>query len=104
MSKMSREDVLQLIPAYVLDALEDDARQEVDNLLTVDSEAQTVLAQYKQIETVLPLMAVHREPSSDLRDRFIDRLHDDYVPSDEPDNIIQFAEKPKRKGIPLRRR
>jgi len=104
MSKMNREDVLQLIPAYVLEALDDDARQEVDNLLTVDGEAQTLLKQYKQVESVLPLMAVSRRPSSDLRDRFIERLHDDFVPANEPDNIVQFPEKPKRKGIPLRRR
>ena len=104
MSKMSREDVLQLIPAYVLDALENDARQEVDGLLIVDSEAQALLQQYRQVESVLPFMAVHRSPSSDLRDRFLERLHEDTAPSDEPSNVVQFSEKPKRKGIPLRRR
>ena len=101
---MNREDVLELIPAYVLEALDDDARQEVDELLTVDGEAQTLLEQYNQIESVLPFMAVSRRPSSDLRDRFIERLHEDVAPSHEPENIIPFTEKPKRKGIPLRRR
>lgn len=102
MSKMSREDVLQLIPAYVLGALEDDARQQVDGLLTVDSEAQTILQQYRRVESILPLMAVHRRPSPDLRDRFLERLHDDTTLSDEPANIQPFPE--KRKAMPLRRR
>jgi len=101
---MNREDVIQLLPAYVLDALESEARQEVDGLLTVDSEAQALLEQYRQIESVLPLMAEHRTASSDLRDRFLDRLHEETAPSDDPMPIIQFPEKPKRKGIPLRRR
>ena len=104
MSEMSREEVLELLPAYVLDALESDARQEVDGLLIADSEAQQLLQQYRQIESVLPLMAVHRSPSTDLRERFLERLHEETAPSDEPIHVIPFPEKPKRKGIPLRRR
>ena len=96
MSQMSREDVLQLIPAYVLDALDENERHQVEVLLTVDSEAQAILQQYRQIEAVLPLTVIHRQPSPDLKEKLLQRLHQNDEAPYEPDNLTALPEKPKR--------
>ena len=99
MSKISRDDVLQLIPAYVLGALDADDLRQVEALLATDEEAQTLVEQYRQIQTVLPLMASQQQPSLDLKDRLLQRLYEqDNEPLvEEPDNIMPMKPKRKRK-------
>lgn len=101
MSEISRNELLELIPAYVLGALDTDEHTQVQALLADDTEAQLLEQGYRQIEQVLPLTVANRQPSSDLKDRLFQRIHDDEI---EPDTIVAFAEKPKEKpkGKPRR--
>lgn len=111
MSKMSRDELLQLIPAYVLGALDEDERRQVDMLLADDVEAQTMEKEYRQIEMMLPFMAVNRQASPDLKDRLLYRIHNNSADADEtdnidddiddaddvtPENVVPFKEKRKR--------
>lgn len=74
---MNREELLELIPAYALDALEDDERTMLEALLENDIEAQKLLADYEVISSILPLATpVHAAPShlkSDLQERLAKR-------------------------------
>jgi len=86
MSKMNRDDLLELIPAYVLGALDPDEQAQVEALLVDDVEAQTIADEYRQMTgEVLPLMAELREPAPDLKGRLMERIHED-APS-SPDTI-----------------
>lgn len=76
MSKMSRDELLELIPAYVLGALDDDERAEVEALLATDTTAQEIEAEYRQIADVLPFTAVSRQASPDLKDRLLQQIND----------------------------
>lgn len=100
---MNRDDVLQLIPAYVLGALETDERSQVEQLLAVDGEAQAMEQQYRQIVMVLPLTAVHRQPSPNLKNRLLARLQGDELES-VPPNVIDMPKKKKRKRSQFDRR
>ena len=46
---MDRNELLDLIPAYALEALEPDEKRQVEALLKTDSEAQQILADYQDI-------------------------------------------------------
>ncbi len=81
---MSRDELLELIPAYVLGALDEDERIQVEVLLASDTEAQVVEAEYRQIAEVLPFMATSYQASSDLKDRLLQRINE----NDSPANIL----------------
>jgi len=68
---MNRTELLQLIPLYVLDALPEDERQQVDGLLATDDEARALLASYQQVESVLLLTAPHQAAPADLKARLM---------------------------------
>lgn len=74
MDTLSREQLLDLIPVYALDALTEDERSQVEALLAVDAEAQTRLREHQPIADLLPLSAPLQAPPSDLRDRLLTRL------------------------------
>lgn len=97
MSEISRNELLELIPAYVLGALDTDEHTQVEALLADDTEAQLLEQGYRQIEQVLPLTVANRQPSSDLKDRLFQRIHDDNIDEPEPENVVPFKEKPKGK-------
>jgi anti-sigma-K factor RskA len=74
---MDRETLLQLIPAYALDALDADERAAVEAQLVGDSEAQALLAEYQQLSAAL-VLAVPARPApahlnADLRQRLAAR-------------------------------
>ncbi len=52
---MDRSELLDLIPAYALEALEPDEKLEVEALLKVDAEARKILAEYQDITSNLIL-------------------------------------------------
>lgn len=70
---MERETLLDLIPAYALDALDPDERAEVEVLLATDAEAQALLAEYQEMTDLLALAAPARTApahlTADLRRR-----------------------------------
>lgn len=74
---MNREDLLELIPAYALDALDDDERGAVEALLRKDKEAQALLRDYEDITSVLaftvPERPVPAHLKSDLKARLTER-------------------------------
>jgi anti-sigma-K factor RskA len=76
MSKMSRDELLELIPAYVLGALDEDERAEVEALLAIDTTAQEIEAEYRQIVDALPFTAESRQASPDLKNRLIQRINE----------------------------
>ncbi|MBZ0278691.1 MAG: anti-sigma factor [Anaerolineae bacterium] len=57
---MERETLLDLIPAYALDALDTDERAAVESLLATDAEAQALLADYQEMTDLLVLAAPAR--------------------------------------------
>ncbi len=72
---MDRSELLDLIPAYALEALEPDEKRQVEALLKTDAEAQQLLAEYQDITTNLILATpARRAPAhlqSDLRQRLV---------------------------------
>lgn len=54
---MNRDTLLELIPAYALDALDDADRAEIEALLNHDAEAQQILDEYRQIAETFALAA-----------------------------------------------
>jgi anti-sigma-K factor RskA len=70
---MKREKLLELIPAYALDALDKDERIMVKDLLETDVEAQQLLEEYTSITNILafatPIQAAPRHLNEDLRQR-----------------------------------
>lgn len=68
---MNRTELLELIPLYVLDALPEDERQQVDGLLATDDEARALLASYQQVESVLLLTTPHQAAPADLKSRLM---------------------------------
>lgn len=88
---MNRQDLLNLIPAYALDALDDDERQQVEGLLVHDVEAQVLLRDYQQITEVLDLALPQHSPPAHLRDNLKARLKQ----PKKPENI-SISTAPKR--------
>jgi len=74
---MTREELLDLIPAYALGALDEDERAAVEALLPTDPEARRLLAEYHELADLLPLAApAVRAPAhlqADLRQRLAAR-------------------------------
>lgn len=70
---MDRSELLDLIPAYALDALDPEEKLQVEMLLHTDAEAQKLLAEYQDITTNLILATpARRAPAhleGDLRKR-----------------------------------
>jgi anti-sigma-K factor RskA len=70
---MNRDELLELIPAYVLGALEEHERKMVENLLETDTKAQQLLLEYETVTAVLPFATPkHSAPAhlkADLRQR-----------------------------------
>lgn len=64
---MNREELLDLIPAYALDALDVDERVEIEALLKKDAEAQFLLQEYEAVAAILPFAVPHRPAPAHLR-------------------------------------
>ena len=70
---MDRTELLTLIPAYAIGALDHDDRVEVESWLQTDPEAQAILAEYRavadQLVTLAPLRRAPDHLQADLRQR-----------------------------------
>lgn len=77
---MNRDELLELIPAYVLDALEEDERITVKAFIETDAEAQQLVQDYQAVTSVLPFAApLHSAPSylkADLQQRLAKRQNE----------------------------
>lgn len=71
---MEREEMLNLIPAYALGALDEDDRLRVEGLLANDTEAQQLLADYQTIQSALIFSAPLRNAPAHLTDDLQRRL------------------------------
>ena len=71
---MDRNELLDLIPAYALEALEPDEKQQVEALLKTDAEAQQLLAEYQDITNNLILATPARRAPVHLQDDLRKRL------------------------------
>lgn len=74
MAAERRAELLTLIPAYAIGALDDDERAEVEAWLSVDAEAQALLAQYQTIADQLVVLAPLRPVPAHLQDDLRRRL------------------------------
>lgn len=74
---MKREELIDLIPAYALGALEPELSSEIERLLEADPDARALLAEYESVAAHLAALApVHPAPEhlrSDLRERLAAR-------------------------------
>ncbi len=64
---MTRDELLDLIPAYALDALDPDEKKQVEALLAHDRDAQTLLSDYEAVASVLALGVPTRPAPAHLR-------------------------------------
>src|SRR5258705_850827 len=71
---MDRNELLDLIPAYALEALEPDEKLQVETLLKTDAEAQQILADYQDITNNLVLATPARRAPAHLQDDLRKRL------------------------------
>ena len=71
---MDRNELLDLIPAYTLEALEPDEKLQVEALLKTDAEAQQILAEYQDITNNLILATPARRAPAHLQDDLRKRL------------------------------
>lgn len=71
---MNRDELLELIPAYAIDALDKDERIEVETLLKQDAEAQSLLQEYQVVASILPFTVPQRPAPAHLRDNLKSQL------------------------------
>ncbi len=71
---MDRNELLDLIPAYALEALEPDEKLQVETLLKTDEEARQMLAEYQDITNNLVLATPARRAPAHLQDDLRKRL------------------------------
>ncbi len=71
---MNRNDLLDLIPAYALGALDPDERAEVEALLATDGEARQLLIDYQGVAEALTLTTPARPAPAHLNDDLRRRL------------------------------
>jgi anti-sigma-K factor RskA len=71
---MDRNELLDLIPAYALEALETDEKLQVEALLKTDAEARQILAEYQDITQNLILATPARRAPAYLQDDLRKRL------------------------------
>src|SRR5687767_3642724 len=95
---MDRDTLLDLIPAYALDALDETERLEVAALLETDAEARQLLQDYHAVAEVLSLVVSVREAPASTRTGLQQRL------AERRSNQTGAAEKPESKVRTLPRR
>lgn len=92
MSTMSREELLEQIPAYVLGALAEDETAIIADFIAQDAEAQKAWSDFQQIADAIPLVAVARTPSPALRASLLDRIREE---PNQP-STVTIAARPSR--------
>lgn len=101
---MDRSELLDLIPAYALDALEPEEKLQVEALLRTDAEARQLLTEYQDITSNL-IMATpaRRAPAhleGDLRKRLAANRPAQSIPSPVPTPVVE----PPVTVLPTRKR
>lgn len=71
---MNRDELLDLIPAYAIDALDEDERIELEALLKEDTEAQSLLREYEAMASTLSFSVPQRPAPAHLRGDLQNRL------------------------------
>ncbi len=101
---MDRSELLDLIPAYALDALDPEEKLQVEALLRTDAEAQKLLAEYQDITSNLILATpARRAPAhleGDLRKRLAASRPTQAAPTPAP---VHAAPEPPVTILPTRR-
>jgi anti-sigma-K factor RskA len=94
---MDRNTLLELIPAYAVDAMDADERQAVEAFIQSDPEAQAILADYQAITEMMSLAApVRQAPThlqSDLKSRLAARKTN-HQPSTKSSSAAQSGSTP----------
>lgn len=96
---MDRSELLDLIPAYALDALEADEKLQVEALLRTDAEARRLLAEYEEITATLVLATPALRAPAHLQDDLRKRLA-----ANRPAQTAPTASIPLMPASPVRRR
>lgn len=93
---MTREDLLNLIPAYAIGALDDDEQIALENLLQTDAEAQERLQDYTAIADILTFAVPERPAPAHLKADLKARLaaRPKIVPKDTPVQNITPSKSP----------
>ncbi len=99
---MTREELLNLIPAYAIGALDDNERIALEKLLETDTEAQQIMQEYTAIAEVLTF-AVPERPApahlkADLKARLAARPKN--VAEEAPVSVGEASKKPRLISMP----
>lgn len=100
---MDRSELLDLIPAYALDALDPEEKLQVEALLHTDTEAQKLLAEYQDITSNLILATPARRAPAHLEGDLRKRLAANRPAQTAPTPVPAAAEPPVT-VLPTRRR
>ncbi|MEP6988838.1 MAG: hypothetical protein ABI970_24770, partial [Chloroflexota bacterium] len=98
---MDRNELLDLIPAYALEALEPDEKQQVEALLKTDVEAQQLLAEYQDITNNLILATPARRAPVHLQDDLRKRLAANRPVQAAPSTAVRPARRRASIWLPL---
>lgn len=99
---MDRNELLDLIPAYALEALDPDEKRQVEVLLKTDTEAQQILAEYQDITNHLILATPARVAPSHLQDDLRKRLAANRpIPAVIPSVPMRPVRRPMNVWLPL---
>lgn len=92
---MTRDDLLNLIPAYAIGALDDDERIALEALLETDTEAQESLEDYEAIADVIAFTVPERPAPTHLKDDLKARLaaRPKIVPKEQPASTLKQSQK-----------
>jgi anti-sigma-K factor RskA len=91
---MERQELLDLIPAYALGALDADERIQVESFLKTDREAQDLLAEYQTITEGMVVMTPALRAPPHLQDDFRRRLQANRASGDV--STLQMPTPPRR--------
>ena len=94
---IDRSEILDLIAAYALEALEPDEKLQVEALLKTDAEARQLLAEYHAITTNLVLATPARRAPSHLQDDLRQRL----AANRPAQTVPSVARLPARRRMPI---
>lgn len=102
---MKRNELLELIPAYVLGALDDDERTRVEALIETDLEAQELMTDYQSIAALMPLATPLQPAPPHLKGDLRQRLANPQISPDTSQETVsqplQIVAKRYRVFIPL---
>jgi anti-sigma-K factor RskA len=98
---MDRNELLDLIPAYALEALEPDEKQQVEALLKTDAEARQILAEYQDITNNMILATPARRAPVHLQDDLRKRLAANRPVQTAPSTAVRPARRRPSIWIPL---